>query len=164
MATIRHLTTQDRASLEAFTCSVLGEPWTQVAEDMVHALSGSLEGQRFQVIGAFEVDRLIAVGAWREENDPAWNQIDGSVWRSEVVAVQNGFKKQGHAAEMKRRMLTEARAAGVIAITSVVHYKNVAMRSLNERLGGTTRAAVKNAFEYDQDYGWCIILVRSARP
>lgn len=161
MATIRPLAPQDRPSLEAFACAVFDQPWTMQAEDMVHLLPDWLESGRGQVIGVFEEERLVAVGAWRIENDPEWNRIDGAIWRSEVIAVQNGFKKRGYARLVKQQMLVEARRGGVVAITSVVHYKNAAMRGLNEKLGGTTRPAMRSAFRRDEEFGWCIIPVRA---
>lgn len=68
----------------------------------------------------------------------AWQVFDTSsmvLCRSILVAVANGHRRRGYGRRLKEEMKKEARAAGAVAISSVVDRRNHAMIQLNRSVG-----------------------------
>ena len=78
------------------------------------------------------------------------------MWLNVVLATHNGFRRQGFARRLKLAVMQEAPASRVIAITSVVSWKNVAMRRLNRELGGTDVEIITDV-EPDPENCRCIL-------
>lgn len=71
--------------------------------------------------------RLCALIVWTPQPD------DRETWRSNVLAVRNGFKRHGLAYRLKSELLDRAQRAGVLVIVSTVHRDNDSMLGLNDK-------------------------------
>lgn len=116
---IRDLTAHDTRALEQFTCRVIGQPWSQIIDEMItDKLAYSIEVGETVAIGAWQNDSLIGVAAWRAERRR---------WHVAVLAVATGAKRHGIGSALKSRVLDLARSSGVEAVTSYVDWNNEAM-------------------------------------
>lgn len=147
--TIRPLTAADRELLAAFTCARIGEAWTEAVQEVVrHDLTDQLLAGRVSAVGLFdENDALCGVASWR-----IYDVIPPVLCRSDIVAVALRHQRKGYGQMLKEAVMDEAKAAGAVAVSSVVHRDNSAMIHLNRKLG----AVVEN-IQGDLDHCRCII-------
>jgi len=113
-----------RAELEAFRCAGFGQPWTDLAEEMIREhLSDALDRGIGHALGYWSDDELSGVAAWIVNNE--------RTWRSVVVATRTGAKRRGIGQALKSAILERARERGVRFVVSVVHRDNEQMLHLN---------------------------------
>jgi GNAT superfamily N-acetyltransferase len=80
------------------------------------------------------------------------------VWRSSLLAVAVGYRKRGIGQELKRHLINEATDLGVLAITSMVRWDNIAMRALNRKFNGSEFPIPRDDGP-DEVYCWSIVPV-----
>ena len=80
------------------------------------------------------------------------------MWRSSLRAVAVGFRQQGIGLQLKRYLVSEAEAAGVKAITSMVRWDNEPMLALNQKLNGNV-VPIPRDYGPDEVYCWSIVPV-----
>ena len=113
-------------------------PWTieyehSIRTEVAEALAaGYIWGNGYWLEG-----RLVGINTWAEDRDPFVGSTVGKVWRSSLLAVAIDCRNRGIGRALKEQLITEARVAGVEAITSMVRWDNVPMLSLNRKLGGS---------------------------
>jgi GNAT superfamily N-acetyltransferase len=130
--TIRALTAADRAALAGFTCARLGEAWADAVQETIrkdlvdHIASGDVSA-----LGLFDDEgALCGVAAWR-----IYDVMPPVLCRSDIVAVAVRKRGKGYGRVLKEAVINDARAAGAVAVSSIVHRDNTAMIALNRRLG-----------------------------
>jgi hypothetical protein len=95
-------------------------------------LPDQIDSGEVSALGLFDHDgTLCGVAAWRIHASP----VTPTHCRSDVIAVAIGHQRQGHGLTLKNAELARARAAGAVAVASIVDRRNVAMIELNKRLG-----------------------------
>ncbi len=125
---IRRVTADDELSLRQFTCRVIGEPWTQLVEELIQQnLAFSLGVGEVDAVGAWDDESLVGVAAWRSEGP--------SRRRVAVLAVATGAKRRGIGRELKLEVLDRARRDGIESVVSIVDWNNDAMLGLNYEIG-----------------------------
>ncbi|MGH9228631.1 MAG: GNAT family N-acetyltransferase [Acidimicrobiales bacterium] len=132
--TIRALTAADRAALAGFTCARLGEAWAEAVQETIrHDLADQLAAATVSAVGLFDEDGVLCgVAAWR-----IYDVMPPVLCRSDIVAVAVRQQRKGYGRALKQAVIDEARAAGAVAVASIVHRNNTAMLALNRRLGAT---------------------------
>jgi ribosomal protein S18 acetylase RimI-like enzyme len=153
--TIRALTGADRAALARFTCARLGEPWAEAIQQAIRShLADQVACGAMSALGLFEGDVLHGVAAWRIPNTQP-----PVLCRSDIIAVAIRARRQGYGLVLKQAVLDEARAAGAVAVSSIVHRDNTAMLALNRRFG-----ALVEAYPDDPEHCRCMIGPLQASP
>jgi GNAT superfamily N-acetyltransferase len=149
--TIRALTADDRASLTSFTCARLGEPWAEAVQTTIrNDLADQLTSGDVSAMGLFEPGgALCGVAAWR-----IYDAIPPVLCRADIVAVAQSERRKGYGRALKQALIDRARAAGAVAVASIVHRDNVSMIALNRQLG-----AVVEPNAGDIDHCYCMISV-----
>jgi GNAT superfamily N-acetyltransferase len=132
--TIRALTAADRATLAGFTCARLGEAWAEAVQETIrHDLADQLAAGATSAVGLFDQDgALCGVAAWR-----IYDVMPPLLCRSDVIAVAVRHRRKGYGRALKQAVIDEAKAAGAVAIASIVHRDNASMLALNRQLGAT---------------------------
>jgi GNAT superfamily N-acetyltransferase len=122
----------------------------------------SLEVGLVQGHGLWVGDQLVAVDAWRTERDPAVRYRWGDqVWLNVVLAVHADYRRRGLARRLKLALVEEARHAGIVAITSIVAWTNIAMLNLNEKLGASRDYIITDV---EPDPAFCRCLIKLSAP
>ena len=99
-------------------------------------------------VGLFDENgALCGVAAWR-----VYDVMPPVLCRSDIVAVALRHQRRGYGRALKQAVLAEAKAAGAVAVASVVHRENSAMIQLNRNLG----AVVEDIYD-DPDHCRCVI-------
>lgn len=143
---VRPLTAADEAALSTFTCLTYKEPWTVPVQEMIRdQLAGNLAIGAVSAVGAWVDDDLRGVAAWK---------VEGGICHSILLAVRTGQRRRGIGSLLKEAVLSEARAAGAVAVVSMVHWDNEAMIELNESLGANIERIVG-----DSEYCRCVISI-----
>lgn len=124
---------------------------TQVADAVA---AGYVWGNGYWLEG-----RLVGINTWAEDRDPSIGSTVGRVWRSSLLAVAVGNRNRGIGRALKEQLIAEARASGVVAITSMVRWDNVPMLSLNRNLGGS-EVHIPRDDGPDEIHCWSIVPVR----
>ena len=101
---------------------------------------------------------MVGINTWDEDRDPVVGSQIGKVWRSSLLAVAVGFRQRGIGLQLKRQLLSQAQAAGVKAITSMVRWDNAPMLALNQKLNGSVAPIPRN-HGADDIYCWSIVPV-----
>ena len=146
--TLRPLTAADRSLLAGFTCSRIGEPWTEAVQHTIrHELAPQIATGVVTAVGRFDQDgRLCGLAAWR-----IYDVVPPVLCRGDIVAVAIGQQRKGHGRVLKNTLLQAAREAGAVAVSSVVHRENRAMIHLNQQLGAVVDTS------RDDDHCFCVI-------
>jgi GNAT superfamily N-acetyltransferase len=148
---LRLVGAQHREHLAAFTCARYREPWTRAIEEMIRdSLADSLDLGGVEAVGAWDLDVLTGLAVWTVQDG-------GALWRSNVVAVQRGYQRQGIGRLLKTELVRRARAAGAHRITSTVYWANEPMLLLNRRAGADIQADP----EEPRNYRLCTIDLRT---
>lgn len=134
-------------------------PWTiEYQQSIRNDVADVLEAGYISGNGLWIADRLVGVNTWAEDRDPFIGSNVGKVWRSSLLAVSTDYRERGVGRRLKERLIEEARSAGVEAITSMVRWDNAAMRSLNQKLGGS-EVQIPRDEGPDQVHFWSIVPV-----
>jgi GNAT superfamily N-acetyltransferase len=130
--TIRALTAADRTALAGFTCARLGEAWGEAVQETIrHDLADQLAAGTASAVGLYDADGVLCgVAAWR-----IYDAMAPVLCRSDIVAVAVRERRKGYGRALKQAVIDEARAAGAVAVASIVHRDNRAMIALNQQLG-----------------------------
>jgi GNAT superfamily N-acetyltransferase len=145
---VRPITSEDRPALARFSCRAYGEPWSDVIEEMISEhLAGALGHDGLAALGLWDGAHLCAVIAWRID-EPA------RVCRVALLAVENGYRRNGFGRRLKEEVLGLARRAGAVAVASIVHWDNDPMIELNAALGANVER-----IDGDPDHCLCVIPV-----
>lgn len=157
--TIRRLSPSDRDRFATFRCLTPDRPWTMeyqlsIRTELADALaSGYLWGNGYWLAG-----RLVGINTWAEDRDLLVGSPVGRAWRSSLLAVAAGHQRRGVGRGLKEQLLTEARAAGVDVITSMVRWDNTPMLNLNRALGGSV-VEIPREEGPDEIHCWSIVPV-----
>ena len=153
--------------MEGFACSTLDAPWSigverMVRDDLPKALvdPGAPGALPITASGLLVARKLVAVTAWKPERDPAvLHRFGPHVWLNIVLATHVDCWRHGYGRRLKGIVMQEAREAGVVAVTSVVDWRNSAMRALNRQLGGVEEPIITDV-EPDPDFCRCILPIK----
>jgi GNAT superfamily N-acetyltransferase len=147
--TIRALTAADRTTLAVFTCARLGEAWAEAVQEAIRKeLADQLASGTVSALGLFDQDgALCGAAAWR-----IYDVMPPVLCRSDIVAVAVRERRKGYGRALKEAVIAEAKVAGAVAVSSIVHRRNTAMISLNRQLG-----AVVEEIPDDRDHCRCLI-------
>ena len=132
-----------------FTCARPGEPWAEAVQETIRTdLIDQVESSGVMAVGLFDDGgALRGVAAWR-----IYDVAPPVLCRGDIVAVAVRDRRKGYGRALKETMIAEARAAGAVAVSSVVHRDNAAMIRLNRSLG-----AVVEEIPDDPDHCLCVI-------
>jgi GNAT superfamily N-acetyltransferase len=113
-------------------------PWTIEYERSIRTeVAGALAAGYVSGNGYWLAGRLGGINTWAEDRDPFVSSTIDKVWRSSLLAVATECRNHDIGRALKEQLITEARAAGVKAITSMVRWDNGPILSLNRKLGGS---------------------------
>lgn len=144
---LRHLTEADSEAFASFSCKGYRQPWTEELERAIRdGLGDALRLGALSAIGLWRDATLAGIAAWEISSTPT------TICHCHLVAVGNGYQRQGLGRMLKEAVLGEATKAGACAVTSFVHWDNQAMIELNHRLGANVEA-----IPGDVDYCLCTI-------
>ncbi len=126
---LRPLTADDNAALQRFRCAG-GGPWAFAVERYIRTvLERELVGGHVRATGLWNGNFLAAVIVFTME--PAMPAL----CRCHYLAVAASCRRQGCGERLKTWLLDEAWKDGRTAVLSRVHRDNIAMLSLNDKLG-----------------------------
>jgi len=97
-------------------------------------------------VGLWHKGQLCGVAAWKLQDGPP------PVCVCALVAVQEGFQRRGFGRRLKNEVVEQARAAGAVAVRSIVHWDNDPMIQLNVSLGASVET-----LRGGPDYCVCVI-------
>jgi ribosomal protein S18 acetylase RimI-like enzyme len=121
-----------RQQLSEFNClRWYQQDWNEVIDYYIRQyLADHLHDGIAMGLGVVVGTVLASVLAWSEVGDPP-------VWESNALATASGigFSRRGFAETLKRELIELARVADIRTVRSYVHKDNVAMISLNRKLG-----------------------------
>lgn len=136
----------DCRQLATFKCRDFRYPWTDVVEELVREhLADNVAAGHVRGLCVSEGSWLCAVAAYFLDDAT-------SIVRSQLLAVQDGYVRQGHGRRLKLAVIEAARAAGARAVLSTVHVDNDPMLRLNVGLG-----AVVERIPDDPEHCHCVI-------